>query len=790
MIKLGYFEDNSGLSLALGTTSSTVVIISPHADYDQSTSAQGVALRRKLAINREITCLESAQLNQQNDIVLVGTATNLLAYNVAENSDIFYKDIPDGVHCMIYGSLSLSQSSNKDCIVVGGNCSISAYDTEGEELFWTVTSDNVLCLELCDWDCDGINELIVGSEDNFLRMFKNEQILCEISETDSVTHLKRIDGIPSCFGYALKNGSVGVYKGETKQWKYQSKESVTCLDCFDMSYSNSSSKKTEQQTYYEDPTKDLAIVIGWSNGLVEVRNVNTGKLMWKSFCDDSMGTAVAGIIVGDMRGAAQNQIITVSAKGTITAWILQDPNDAVTNSNNNAPSAAFEKKAKHESRRISFMSKSSKRKSIDMSNMNNNNSDPNKQLATKEEEMIIADLQNEKSKWKRDLENIEANWTEIKSGSHTNDPGLIPTNTEIACTLTPSLQQKSLLLIMSTNNSTVIKCAIIYGDKVFKNGSFMVMPDSPETTVKLPLKFVRDLQCNLSIKAIVGHLSSKQDHIFELSHRIPQFSSYLYVSISQVPHDKKPKSFVTFTISDRLNRVVLWLNQAFLLEYESSNKKSMNIAFVSLRTGLYVIFKVNQVQKNASGHGQSENCLEIAVMCDDLQLACDIVQDLTQYLGVVDLQSRAHFPIEFGTKLNQMFTQIEQFQSIRKKLSIDIASNTAIIKNLIVTSEDSRLLKNWKPLRESYAELTTINEDMIQEHKKRETNHIKLLETLKQMNQIIDKAAKLRSGRFSKQVISQARSSIKKKNIEALSQVLRTGSLVSEKSQHETKDSS
>ncbi len=127
-----------------------------------------------------------------------------------------------------------------------------------------------------------------------------------------------------------------------------------------------------------------------------------------------------------------------------------------------------------------------------------------------------------------------------KQCTNINNPSLIPSNTEITCTLTPSIEKKRLLLIMNTKNSTVIKCAIIYGDKIFKNGSFILIPSIPKSTIILPLKFEKDLQCKLSIKTTVGHLSSLQNHIFELSHRIPRFASYLYVPTSTIATENKP----------------------------------------------------------------------------------------------------------------------------------------------------------------------------------------------------------------------------------------------------------
>ena len=43
------------------------------------------------------------------------------------------------------------------------------FDYEGNDPFWTVTGDNVTSLCLMDYNADGKNELIVGSEDFEIR---------------------------------------------------------------------------------------------------------------------------------------------------------------------------------------------------------------------------------------------------------------------------------------------------------------------------------------------------------------------------------------------------------------------------------------------------------------------------------------------------------------------------------------------------------------------------------------------------------------------------------------------
>ena len=57
-------------------------------------------------------------------MLLVGTPTNLLAYDVERNADLFHKDVQDGVNAVVVGRLGLIDSDASPLAIVGGNCSL------------------------------------------------------------------------------------------------------------------------------------------------------------------------------------------------------------------------------------------------------------------------------------------------------------------------------------------------------------------------------------------------------------------------------------------------------------------------------------------------------------------------------------------------------------------------------------------------------------------------------------------------------------------------------------------
>ena len=208
-------------SLAAVTSGGRVLIHSPH---DQSTPSA----IRFLNFNRKISAITAGSLGSDAgglmcDVLLIGTESTLSAYDVERNSDLFTTEVQDGVNTMIIGRLG---DASHSLVYVGGNCSILGYDMNGEESYWTVTSDNVCSIAIHDYNDDGKYELLAGSEDFELRVFKNENIIKEISEADRIIFIVPMN--QKMFAYALANGSVGVYEGKKRLWRVKGKHQVKC----------------------------------------------------------------------------------------------------------------------------------------------------------------------------------------------------------------------------------------------------------------------------------------------------------------------------------------------------------------------------------------------------------------------------------------------------------------------------------------------------------------------------------------------------------------------------------
>lgn len=243
--------------LTCATKTGKVIVHDPSSDSNEV---------QYLNINRSITALTNGKYKDKGDTLFIGTKSNLLAYNVVENSDIYYKDISDGVNALAFGKVV---SHPDPMVVVGGNCSIQGFDSEGNESFWTVAGDNVAALAFGDATGDGVDELIVGSDDYEIRSFQNEDIVIETTETGKIVDLTKVQ--KHLYAYALDNGTVGLYKGKHRAWRMKSKNKPIAITGFDL-----------------DGDGETEVLIGWDNGKFEVRRNENGKVIYKNSMHESI----------------------------------------------------------------------------------------------------------------------------------------------------------------------------------------------------------------------------------------------------------------------------------------------------------------------------------------------------------------------------------------------------------------------------------------------------------------------------------------------------------------------
>lgn len=141
-------------------------------------------------------------------------------------------------------------------------------------------------------------QLLVGSDDYDIRIFKEDTILYEMSETDSIKCICPLTS--QYFAYALSNGTVGVYFGKKRVWRIKSKNSAICIIGFDIN---------------NDGVPEL--ITGWSSGKVDARNIETGEVVFK----DNLNHSVAAIMISDYNMDGQNELIICSVTGEVRGYV-------------------------------------------------------------------------------------------------------------------------------------------------------------------------------------------------------------------------------------------------------------------------------------------------------------------------------------------------------------------------------------------------------------------------------------------------------------------------------------
>ncbi len=96
-------------------------------------------------------------------------------------------------------------------------------------------------------------------------------------------------------------------------------------------------------------------------------------------------------------------------------------------------------------------------------------------------------------------------------------------------------------------------------------------------------------------------------------------------------------------------------------------------------------------------------------------------------------------------------------------------------QSLVIRAEDSRLMTDMGEMRRSYTELNALNQQLVGGYNVRAANHDTLLSALKEVNQMIQKAASLRVGRAKTRVIADCRAAVKQNNMKSLFRIIRQG---------------
>ena len=120
--------DGVNPSLASCTTGGKILVHTPHAkdEMDPSMGLKGKDIQY-LNVNKDVVCLTGGKLSPDLDreLLMIGSKTNLLVYDINENSDVFDKEVQDGVNCMLFAE---DFNPAFPLVLTGGNLSLTGFD--------------------------------------------------------------------------------------------------------------------------------------------------------------------------------------------------------------------------------------------------------------------------------------------------------------------------------------------------------------------------------------------------------------------------------------------------------------------------------------------------------------------------------------------------------------------------------------------------------------------------------------------------------------------------------------
>ncbi|KAI8467845.1 MAG: ciliary BBSome complex subunit 2 [Monoraphidium minutum] len=752
--------DAQHASLVGATHAGKAFVHNPHDPAGQQLSL--------LNINKQITALIAGAIlpNSTRDVLLIGSPTTLQCYDLDRNRDLFFKDVPEGVGCLVAGSYG---SYTQPLAIAGGNC--SGFDSDGADVFWSVTGGAVTALALADVDGDGRNELLVGCDDFEIRVFKEEDMILQITEADVILGLAHLGG--ARFAYALRNGTIGAYEGAARLWRVKSRHGVAGVLAFDL-----------------DGDGEPELVSGWSNGRVEARHAATGEVVHR----DTLGGPVAALMRGDLRGMGGDELVVVGVQGEVRGYAVQRDDLAVDTGD-----VALQQRALAD-------------------------------LAARKQARarVCGELMHELAAYQ--TLDVEGGAAAAPAASAAAVAAALPPGARVDGAIAINRATLACELTLTATCGCEIKAAMVFGEQLFEGESLLAVPDAPAPALTVRLAPARDAAAALMIKALVGNKGSSVFTVFEIEMEMPKYAMYAAVegsgngggggagdapggaaaggagaallggpgAAAAAAAAAAKLGSVTFEVRHPLQRLAAWVESRFSTRPTVLRPDSLEAYFTGLRDRRPIGVRAAPAPDGGGGLGGG-SALQVTILTDDMDLAGDLVQDLAAYLGLEDLASRASFPAAmdaFKATLAQARgagrgaawrcalaqlaaaqapARVDELSAARGELAADAADAAALLKLLVVRAEDARLLGDMAGMRRAYRQLYDLNRDLIAAHETRAANHGQLLDGLRAVNRMIQRAARLRVGPPQARAVAACRAAVKHGGVAALARIVRDG---------------
>jgi Bardet-Biedl syndrome 2 protein len=277
---------------------------------------------------------------------------------------------------------------------------------------------------------------------------------------------------------------------------------------------------------------------------------------------------------------------------------------------------------------------------------------------------------------------------------------------------------------------------------------------------KIPIKNICRLQSEICVKATVGYPGSEVMHVLEDVISVPRFAQFVPTS-SNDSSASSCNERVEFTISERMQRMILWIRDNFLINYDLDPRTiELKLFFVDASNDGDCL---NIQMKN--GH--------VIIETRSIRLAADTIQSMGSYFAFSLLRSTCHF--DSVVKIPKIFKQIQLIQAALSRMEAEIAELSQRILADMVRLEDGRIMEDFEGIDKTTASIRLNNNEIIQKYRTKQLNQQELVKLLKQLNSIIDAGSKLRVGSPSSEVLSVCRLAVKNRKPEVITNAILHG---------------
>uniref|UniRef100_A0A7E4W0P8 Bardet-Biedl syndrome 2 protein homolog n=1 Tax=Panagrellus redivivus TaxID=6233 RepID=A0A7E4W0P8_PANRE len=280
----GSFDDTRRTQIVIATNTNKIVLQSSEAIFH---------------VNENINVIKAIKFtsSDEHDVVVIGTTSSLLCYDVYRNKTVFHRQMPEGIRDIQFGCIDDNQTP---CIIVACGSTIWGIDAFGSDVFWTALGDDINALAICDVDNDGKNELAVGTNGVEIKVLKHLSLLYEFVEGDPISTLAPIS--ENGFLFALFTGTLGYYEGKTLRWRVKSKSFVVSF----LPYPN-----------------DNSFVCVWKSGKIDARLKATGEIIAKTVSNGD----VADAFLADLNNNGTPYLVVVNMDAVGREFVTEISDD-------------------------------------------------------------------------------------------------------------------------------------------------------------------------------------------------------------------------------------------------------------------------------------------------------------------------------------------------------------------------------------------------------------------------------------------------------------------------------